>query len=297
MSLWGHLLRYLLLPGFLAALLVGGLSRGIAAWLGARISGRPASPPWQPLEEIVRLAGKAPPRPGRPQALASWPALLALVALCWGLGMLPWPHWLLATDLPANLVLYLLLLTVPALARLAAAGLSASVPAAIGGRRQAPVEIARLLPVLLAGGALPLVSGQFTLAPTAASGPWGTIVGLAAAGILLVTLPWPLWDHDAHDAPLASLGGRTLALYRTVEALELAAQTGLVGVALRTSGLFPSAQEGWPLLVAVVAVLVALVVFENRGHRPLLPESAYLYTRWLLPAAVVVAVIAWWFGP
>jgi len=88
-----------------------------------------------------------------------------------------------------------------------------------------------------------------------------------------------------------------LALYRTIEALELAAQTGLVGVALRTTGLFPSAQEGWPPVLAVLAVLVALVVFENRGHRPLLPEAAHLYTRWILPAAAVVAVVAWWFGP
>jgi hypothetical protein len=296
MSLWAHLLRSLLLPGFLTALVAGALIRGLAAWLAAQIGGRPASPPWQPLEEIVHLAGKAPPGRGQPQALASWPALFALVALSWGLGMLPWPRWLLTEELPVNLVVYLLLLTVPPLARLAAAGLSALVPAAIGARRQAPVEIARLLPVLLAGSALPLLSGQLTLAPTVALSPWSTIVGLTVAGVFLVTLPWPLWDHDAHDAPLAGLGGRTLALYRGIEALELAAQTGLVAVALRTSGLFPPAQEGLPLVVALVVVLGALTVFESVGRRPLLPESAQLYTRWILPVAAVVAVVAWWFG-
>jgi hypothetical protein len=211
--------------------------------------------------------------------------------------MLPWPRWLLREELPASLVLYLLLLAVVPLARLVGAGLSGSTPAAIGARRHAPVEIARLWPVLVAGIALPLLSGSFSLSATVAPSPWSALVGVVAAGILLVTLPWPLWDRDAYDAPMAGLGGRVLALFRVVDLLELVAQTGLVAVALRTSGLFPSAQEGWPVLVAIVAAVLALSAFEALGRRPLLPEAARLYTRWVLPAAVVIAVVAWWFGP
>ncbi len=41
MSLWGLLLRSLLLPGMAVALVAGGLARGIAAWLGAQISRHP----------------------------------------------------------------------------------------------------------------------------------------------------------------------------------------------------------------------------------------------------------------
>lgn len=297
MNVWEHLLRSLLLPGLLVALVLGGLGRGLASWLGARIGRRPALPPWQPLEEIVQLARKArQPSPGS-RSLAAWPALLALVALSWALGMLPWPRWLLGEELPAALVLYLLLLTAAPLARLLGAGLSAYTPAASGARRHAPVEFARLWPVLLAGIALPLFSGNFSLSPPAAPSPWSALVGLAVAAILLVTLPWTLWDQDAYDAPLAGVGGRVLALFRAVDLLELAAHTALVAVALRTSGLFSSSQEGWPLLVAAVAVVLALTAFESLGHRPLLPEAARLYTRWVLPTAVVIAAAAWWFRP
>jgi formate hydrogenlyase subunit 4 len=296
MTLLDHLLRGLLVPGLVAGLLFGGLLRGLAAWLGALIDRRPALPPWQPLVELVHLAGKAPPAKDRPAPIMAWPALLALAALCGALAMLPWPRWWGGETLPIGPVLYLTFLTVPPLARLAAAGLSASGPAALGGRRQAPLELARLLPVLLVGAALPLYAGQFTLAPTVAASVWSAVVGLGAAAIWLATLPWALWDQDTWEAPLAGLNGRVLALYRAVESLELSAHLGLVAVALRASGLFPVDQAAWAPLLAVAAGLVALTLWELSGSRPLLPEAARWYTRWLLPMAAVIVFVAWWFG-
>jgi hypothetical protein len=198
--------------------------------------------------------------------------------------------------MPLSLLLYLAFLLVPALARLVAASLTASLPAALGARRQAPLELARLLPVLLTGAVLPLFSGQFTLAPAVEPGLWSVVVGLGAAGIWLAALPWALWDRDEWEAPLAGLGGRVLALYRAVELLELAAHLGLVAVALRASGLFPSDPTAWAPLLAGAAGLAALTLWELGGVRPLLPEAARWYTRVLLPAAAVLAFVAWWFG-
>jgi hypothetical protein len=271
MTLLDHLLRGLLVPGLVAGLLFGGLLRGLAAWLGALIDRRPALPPWQPLVELVHLAGKAPPAKDRPAPIMAWPALLALAALCGALAMLPWPRWWGGETLPIGPVLYLTFLTVPPLARLAAA-------------------------VLLVGAALPLYAGQFTLAPTVAASVWSAVVGLGAAAIWLATLPWALWDQDTWEAPLAGLNGRVLALYRAVESLELSAHLGLVAVALRASGLFPVDQAAWAPLLAVAAGLVALTLWELSGSRPLLPEAARWYTRWLLPMAAVIVFVAWWFG-
>jgi hypothetical protein len=219
-----------------------------------------------------------------------------VAALAGALSLLPWPRWLRAIELPLELVLYLSFLVVPPLARLAAAGLTASGPSALGGRRQAPLELARLLPVLLAGAALPLYSGQFSLNLAVPREVWSIVVGLGVAVIWLAALPWALWDRDDWEAPLAGLNGRTLALYRAVESLELTAHLGLVAVALHGSGLFPADQPGWAPLLAAATGLVVLTLWEFRGYRPVLPEVARWYTRLLLPAAAVIAFIAWWFA-
>ena len=105
-----------------------------------------------------------------------------------------------------------------------------------------------------------------------------------------------LWDRDDWDAPLVGLNGRPLAIYRAIESLELTAHLGLVAVALRGSGLFPPDQPLWAPLLAVVAGLVVLTLWEFRGYRPVLPETARWYTRLLLPAAAVIVFIAWWFA-
>jgi len=296
MTLLHGLLRSLLVPGLVAGLLVGLLLRGLAAWLGNLVGRRPAPPPWQPLLELVRLAGKAPPGQDRPAPAAAWPALLALAALCGALSLLPWPQWWRGAELPLELLLYLSFLTIPPLARLAAAGMTVSGPAALGARRQASLELARLLPVLLTGAALPLYAGQFTLAPAVSRDVWSIVVGLGGAVIWLAALPWALWDRDDWEAPLAGLNGRPLALYRAVESLELTAHLGLVAVALYGSGLFPVDQPAWSPLLAVVAGLVVLILWEFRGYRPALPGTAKWYTRLLLPAAAVIVFLAWWFG-
>lgn len=296
MMLLDCLLRSLLVPGLVAGLLVGVLVRGLAAWLGGRIGRRSAPPPWQPLLDLVHLAGKAPSGRDHPAPVAAWPALLAVAALSGALGLLPWPRWWRGEELPIGLVLYLLFLVVPPLARLAAAGLTASASAARGARRQAPLELARLLPVLLVGAALPLYSGQLTLNPAVSRDVWSIVVALGVAVIWLVALPWALWDRDEREAPLAGLNGRLLALYRAVESLELTAHLGLIAVALHGSGLFPADQSAWPPLLAVAGGVVALTLWEVRGYRPVLPEAARWYTRLLLPAAAVIVFIAWWFG-
>lgn len=296
MSLWEHLLRSLVCPGLLSALLWGGLARGTASWLAAVLRRRPAAPPWQPLAELGRLAGKSRPAAASPQARATWPLLLGLAALAMALGMLPWPRWLLDEDAAAGLLTYSLLLLAPALARLAAAGLSEHAPAGLGTYRQVAAEIARFFPLLLSGAAVALISGQVSLSPDGPLTLPRALVGAATAAMLLATLPWPLWDRDAYDAPLSGLGGRALALARALELLELAAQTGLVAVALRAGGFLPN-PEIWPLPIAAGAVLLALTGFEIWGRRPFLPEAARLYTRWLLPAAALLAFAGWWFGP
>ncbi len=296
MRIWEHLLRSLLCPGLLSALLWGGLVRGTASWLAAAARRRPAAPPWQPLAELGRLAGKGRPAAASPQARAAGPLLLGLAALAVALGMLPWPRWLLGEDTAAGLLLYSLLLLAPALARLAAAGLSEHAPAGLGTYRQVAAEIARFWPLLLSCAAVALLSGQASLSPNGPLTLPRALVGAAAAAMLLATLPWPLWDRDAYDAPLSGLGGRPLALARALELLELAAQAGLVAVALRAGGLL-SGSEAWTPLAAIAAVLAALTAFEIWGRRPFLPEAARFYTRWLLPAAALLAFAGWWFGP
>lgn len=297
MTMLGHLLRLVLFPGLLGALVLGLLVRGVSLWVGAHLARRPAPPCWQPLAEILHLAGReAIAGPGGRPVLVAGAALAGLVAPVWAGSLLPWPRWpgmeALGDEAPA----YLLLLAVPPLARLVAAGLSASPAAALGARRLAPLELARLLPLMVAGAALPLFTRQLTLAYSVPPTPASALIGLAVTGLLLATLPWALWDRDEHDGLLAAVGGRLLALFRVVEVLELAAQTGLIAVVLRATGLFPGGQEGLVLPEAAVAVAGVLAFWEAGGRRVLLPEVAQRYTRWAFPAAVVVAALGWWLG-
>ncbi len=292
MTVLDGLLRMFLFPGFLGALLLGLLVRGLAGWLGAGARGRPAPPPWRPLQEALSLAGKASPQETWP---AVWPGLAGLVALSWATALLPWPDRGRPTELRGDLILYLVLLTVPPLSRLLAAVFSAYPPAALGLRRQAPIELARLLPLTLTAAALPLATGQATLAGRMSPTLEHALLGLATAALLLVLLPWPLWDRDEQDAPLAGLGGRTLALFRALEALELAAHLGLVAVALRAGAFLPPHLDGLEVAVALVVGTVFLAFLEPERRRILLPEFARRYTRWALPAAAWVAFLAWWF--
>ena len=303
--LWGSLFRGLLCPGLLCALLLGLLCRGIAAWLGAHLGrrpfdpggARPVPPVWQPFADIVQLAGKALPEgEQRRLAVAAWPGLLGLVALSWATGMLPWPKLALPAQptLPGAMGLYLLLLAVPPLTRLLAAGLSDRPTASLGAYRWSSLEVARILPLWPAAAALALSTRSLDLPPEPATTLWQTLLALAVAGISLATLPWLLWDRDTHDAPLAALGGRPLALFRALEAVELGAHMGLTAIALEASALLPVAW-GAPS-VAVLSTLVVLALFERAGRHLLTDIVVRRYTRWLLPLATLLAGLGWWLG-
>ncbi|MGC8874010.1 MAG: hypothetical protein ACP5SI_06120 [Chloroflexia bacterium] len=286
------LLRWLLFPGGVGALLLGVLARGSAAWLGARLRKRPAPPVWEPLMDLVHLARKGAPEAGSPAV--AWVGLVAAAGLMWAASLLPW-SW--GKGHPeGDFLCYVLILALPALARLLAAGFSGSVEAAWGARRQAALEVSRLLPLLWGTSVLPLATRQLRLAPDAAVTPVGTAALCLAAALFLATLPWPLWDHDRFQAPLAGVGGRWLALYRAVEALELTVQVGLVGAALRAAGLFPP-EHGWAApLVALVGAIAVLAGFEASAQE--LPTEAAVrrYTRWLVPAAFLAMLLALWAG-
>ncbi len=285
--MWTRLLETVLCPGLLTALLLGLAARGVTAWLGARAWQRPALPVWSPFAQVAHLAGKGLPDPSSVPPWAAWPGLVAVVALSWAAGMLPWPQAAWRTPAPAAMpVLYLALLAVPALARLAAAGFSGQPLAALGVRRQVAVEIARLLPVMVAGGTLPLLA-------EAPRDIYTNLVRGATALLLLATLPWPVWDHGERDAPLAALGGRALLVMRAVEALELTAYVGLVAMALPPVGILSFLGSWAAPLVAWGAALVVLMVWEGQGRRNILPEMAQWYTRLALPIAVLVAVAGW----
>lgn len=286
------LLRLLLFPGGVGALVLGLAARGVAAWLGARFRGRPAPPVWGPFAELARLARKRAPE-GTPTAVA-WAGLLAVAGLTVGAALLPWPEGHAGPE--GDLVFYLMLFPLPALARLLAAGFSGSPDAAWGARRQAPLEVARLLPLLWGSAALPLATRDLGLASGAATSPLGTAVLLLLSGLLLATLPWPLWDRDRRHAPLAGFGGRWLAVYRAVEALELTLQVGLTAVALRAGRLFPPAQSWVALLAAFVGAVLVLAGFEAGGRELPLEAAVHRYTRWLAPFAFLLTLFAAWAG-
>ncbi|MBN1484844.1 MAG: hypothetical protein JXA37_08990 [Chloroflexia bacterium] len=302
---WGALFRGLVCPGFLTALLLGLLWRGLAAWLGAHLRRRPwglsrqraAPPAWLPLGELGRLATKKFPV-GRPRELAwsAWPALLGLVALSWATGMLPWNPLGLPTP-PAfavGLPLYLLCLAVPPLARLWAAGLSGETQTVLHLSRQVSLELARLLPLLLGGTALLLHSGQLSLLPEPTTTLWPALLMLALALLLLILLPWPFWDRNEQFSALSALGGRPLALFRALEALELSAHVGLVALVLAYSGLFPTLWAA--LLWAGLATLLVLSFLERAGRWLPLAMRATFYTRCMLPIALLLVALSWWFA-
>ena len=284
MTLLGRLLQYAFCPGLLSALAAGLLARAVGSWLGARLGHRPARPFWQPLTDIVHLAGREPVAgPGGRPALVAAAGLCALAGAAWASGMLPWPRWPWAGEaLPGGLFVYLSLLAVPPLMRLLAAGFSASPAAALGARRLAPLELARLLPLVVAGAALPLFTGQISLAYAGPLTAWSAPLGLAVVALLLATLPWVLWDRDEADGLLAAVGGRLLALFRAAESLELAAHMGLVAVVLRASGLYPPGNDVLVLPAAWVLTVAVLASFEAGGRRVLVPE-AVSYTHLTLP--------------
>jgi formate hydrogenlyase subunit 4 len=293
----GALLRGLLCPGLVCALWVGFFCRGIGSWLGAHLGRRAAAPVWQPLIDVMHWANKDRPQgKQRPLSLAAWPVLLGLAALSWASGMLPWPRlpWPAFPSFSGDLVTYLLLLSVPPLARLLTASLSEDALSMLGVYRYASLEIGRLMPLWLAAAALALNAGGLSMSPEPPETLWAALVRLAAAGIALATLPWPLWDRDAHNVPLSALGGRVLALFRAMESLELYAHVGLVALMLGSSALLPA---GWMVpAISLLVVWVVLALLEWRGRH--LPPVVlfHRYTRWLLPLALLLAVLGWWFG-
>jgi hypothetical protein len=227
-----------------------------------------------------------------------WPAVLALITLSWGLGLMPWPSLSFANPdpLPGSYLLYVTLLAIPPLARLVAAGLSNHPRAALGVRQQAPLEVARLLPLLLASVTLPLITHQVGLPQPTVEGNYAALICLAVMLLILFALPWPLWDRDEYEAPLALVGGWGLALFRALEMIELAAHMGLVNVALGASGLLVGAEDWLAPAVSGVAVLVTLAIFEWRNRRLPTATATHRFTRWLFPAALLVAAAGWWVG-
>ena len=292
MNLLQASLRLLLFPGGIGALALGLLARGVAAFWGARARGRPTPAIWEPFADLWRLARKGVPEAMHPAV--AWAALLAIAGLVWAASLLPWPEGHL--DAEGNWIAYVALLAAPALARLMAAGFSGNLDAAWGARLQAPLEVSRLLPLLWGSATLPLATRQLELASQAAVRPLGAVALLLAAVLFLATLPWPLWDRDRRQAPLAGIGGRWLALYRALEALELAVQAGLVAVALRAIHLFPVRYSWIALASAWIACTAVLAAFEASGQEFPTELTVRCYTRWLAPLAFLATLLAAWAG-
>jgi NADH-quinone oxidoreductase subunit H len=303
------LFAILIFPGFGFLFVCALAFQWIDRWVVAHLQGR-IGPPWfQPLADFIKLMAKEDVLPigAHERACALLPMVSLAAVLTVALYVPVGGHVVSAFE--GDLIVVLLLLSLPAVAYFLAGWLSASVFSVVGGSRALLQYFAYEVPFLMALSGPAILSGSWSISRIAAlqsQTVWMVLVQpvgflLAFVGLIgkLKRSPFdiPKAKSEIGAGPLTEFSGRKLALwYLSLHVKTVVGIFLLVDVFLGGSGGSPTIWGALTFGIKSLLILLALSVAGVLYARLRIDQLAHVGWRVLAPLALVQILLVIWIG-
>ena len=302
---------FFIFPGFIFASLVGLFSTWVDRKITARLQYRQGPPWYQPVADLLKLAGKevcVPEGGNRFIFLAApWVGLSAVIlvaTMLWQFNAHP------AGSFIGDLIVVLYLLTIPSLALMLGGSASRNPLAALGASREMKLILAYELPFLLAVFTLVAKSGTILLGLMVGfqqshgmlifslSGILAFIVSLLVMQAKLGFVPFDIAEAEQElmCGPLLEYSGLPLAVFRLTKALLLYTLP-LFLIILFLGGFNPYSWIGiLGLVIKYLIILTIIILIKNTNPRIRTDQALRFF--WgpvmiLAVAGFIFALIGW----
>jgi len=309
LELTSILFAILIFPGFGFLFVCALAFQWIDRWVVAHLQGR-IGPPWfQPLADFFKLMAKEDVLPigAHERACALLPMVSLAAVLTVALYVPVGGHVVSAFE--GDLIVVLVLLSLPAVAYFLAGWLSASVFSVVGGSRALLQYFAYEVPFLMAFSGPAILSGSWSISRIAAlqsQTVWMVLVQpvgflLAFVGLIgkLKRSPFdiPKAKSEIGAGPLTEFSGRKLALwYLSLHTKTVVGIFLLVDVFLGGSGGSPTIWGALIFGAKSLLILLALSVAGVLYARLRIDQLAHVGWRVLAPLALVQILLVIWIG-
>lgn len=310
MSLLQILFFLIVIPGFLFAAIVGLLSSWVDRKVTARVQWRKGPPIYQPFADILKLLGKETFIPDRSKfAFISAPLLGLIVipiisVMVWNANMNAGAGFI------GDLMIVILLLSIPSLALIIGGSVSENLLSALGVDREKRLFLAYEIPFIIAiltaavkaGSILTgkIISHQFIVGMNIGSfsGAAAFIVALMAAQAQLGFDPFDTTEaeQEIEGGPLLEYSGMLLAAFKLTKAMLLYILPVLL-ITLFLGGIdIHSLAGGLWFILKYFIVLVLMILIKNTNPRIRIDQAVGFF-RWpmtiLAAIGLVLAMVGW----
>ncbi len=303
------LISYLLFPGLVFAMVFGLFFEGIDRKIAAHMQNRIGPPVIQPFYDIGKLFAKEDITPSNAQSLFFNAApLLAFGSIITAMTIIPVSWAFKGFSTPADLIVLIYLLNIPAIA-LMIGGYASSSPFGIVGSNRYVIQlfgyefifIITALTAAFQAGSLNLVeivSHQINSSWILFQAPLAAIGMLLAAPGKLLKTPFDIPEAETEIVmgPLTEYSGPKLALFKIAFNIEMLAVAGFL-TALFLGGPVPLTIAGFQIpgvvifLIKAVSVLILITLIRCVTARLRIHQALKFY--WLPVALIALVNLLW----
>jgi NADH-quinone oxidoreductase subunit H len=296
---------FLIMPGLLFTAVAGLLSTWIDRKVTARIQWRRGPSWYQPFADILKLLGKETFVPKGPAKIAfiSTP-MLGLIAVPIVSAMLWHSNINSNAGYLGNLVVVILLLTVPSLALIMGGSVSKNPLSALGVKRELRLLSAYELPFVIAVLAVAVKTNSILLGGIAShqlihgmniasiSGSIAFLVSLMVAQAQLGFVPFESTEaeQEIEGGPMLEYSGKLLAAFKLVKAMLLFTLPVLL-ITLFLGGVNAYTLSGalWFILKYII-ILTLIILIKNTNPRIRI-DQAVRFFRWPMTILALIALV------
>jgi NADH-quinone oxidoreductase subunit H len=299
----------LLFPGFVFTLVIGLVASWVVRKVSALVQWRVGPPFYQPLIDIIKLAGKEILIPIQAQQtifimapIVGLSSMILLSTLLWRIIIAP------SEVFVGDVIVAIYLMVMPSLALILGSSASASPHAAVGAGREMKLVMGYELPMVLAfivviiktGGQLGLASIAANTAIFSISGFLAFSVSLLAIQAKLGFVPFDIAEAETEigSGVLMEYSGALLAVWKIMQAMMLVALP-LFLVIMFLGGFGTTGPHLWAGIGKFVIVLVLVILIKNTNPRVRIDQAMkffWVYCGTISALAVVLAIIGSLYG-
>ena len=299
----------LLFPGFVFTLIVGLAASWIVRKVSALVQWRVGPPFYQPLVDIIKLAGKEILIPIQAQQtlfvmapLVGLASVILLSTLLWRIIIAPGEVFV------GDVIVAIYLMVMPSLALILGSSASASPHAAVGAGREMKLVMGYELPIVLAfivviiktGGQLGLASIAQHTTIYSISGFLAFLVSLFAVQAKLGFVPFDIAEAESELASgvLMEYSGALLGVWKIMQAMMLVALP-LFLVVMFLGGFGTAGLSLWAGIGKFIIVLVLVILIKNTNPRVRIDQAMkffWVYCGIVSAIAVVLAILGSLYG-
>lgn len=296
---------FLIMPGLLFTAIAGLLSTWIDRKVTARIQWRQGPPWYQPFADILKLLGKETFVPKGPSKIAFISApMLGLIAVPIVSAMLWHSNMNSHTGYIGNLVVVILLLTVPSLALIMGGSVSKNPLSALGVKRELRLLSAYELPFIIAVSTAAVKTNSILLGGIASqqlihgmniasiSGIIAFFVSLMVVQAQLGFVPFESTEaeQEIEGGPMLEYSGKLLAAFKLVKAMLLFTLPVLL-ITLFLGGINAYTLSGALWFILKYFIILTLIILIKNTNPRIRIDQAVRFFRWPITILALIGLV------